>query len=409
MKHDTEQHSTLIEEHSTLKAAQKSKSSAGQAKTKSDAKNQNKGFFDGLLSKKQGTTANKQPVPTTSAVQDRVPILPEVASKTTPKNETYVSDQFKVLNIPYQSGELIPTIIHRFWSGGPMNENTMNVLRDGATKVEGKQWSNRLWYSSTLENELYSNKKITKEDSKKIKKQRDELTRLGYTVAPIENLASEIQKAEDVSPITPDQIKQFAMSAAEIRIKGGKKSNDGIKHLSDVARLMYGYHYGGHHFDTDMGLGSMSLEHAYKHNDPQSEIPLMGAVGVVPYDYERITGLKAGVSINLGTDEGKKAAASLINAAIDTSILLNGMFATRAKNPHIKEVLTALARNYEGRSLSMPGTNLSPIMVYGKDIANDFTSTDRSEGKTAMRKMTVPPYILDVQAFTEESANRNAF
>jgi hypothetical protein len=386
-----------MERHSTQKAAQKGKNSAGQLKTKRD----------GLFSKQQGTATKKQPLLSQGDEQGEIepsgfnPLFVGVAKT----NATYVSDQFEALNISYQLGEEIPTIIHRFWSGGPMNENTMKVLSDGATKVKGKEWSNRLWYSSTLEDELFKKSLLTKQGRLKLKEQRDTLKNLGYTVAPIEDLASEIQK-EKSPPITKAEIKQFAMSAAQIRVKG--KSNDGIKHLSDVARLMYGYHYGGHHFDTDMGLGSMSLEQPYKHNDPKSEVPLMGAVGVVPYDYEMITGQKVGVSINVGTDEGKKAAAKLINAAIETSILLNGMFATRGNNPHIKQALTALAQTYRDGSLSKPGTNLSPIMVYGEVMASDFNITDRSDVKTAIRKMTVPPYILDVQAFTEESANRNA-
>lgn len=396
---------TQAEQSAILRAAQGSKRSAGQAKSKRDASNQHKGFFTGPISKEPETAATELPVSTTSAVLDFVPILPEVKSKQTSEYHTYVSDQFEGLKIPYQAGELIPTIIHRFWSGGPMNENTMSVLIEGATKVKGTQWSNRLWYSSTLEDQLYKGKLLTKEDRKTLQEQRSKLQKLGYVVAEIEDLASAIQR-EKAPPVTKDDIKQFAKNAAAIRLKGGKKSNEGIKHLSDVARLMYGYHYGGHHFDTDMGLGSMSLEQAYKHNDPESQVPLMGAVGVVPYDYERITGQKPGVSIDVATDQGKESAASLIGAAIQTSIVLNGMFATRAKNPHIQEALTRLAELYRGQTMSTPGTLLSPIMVYGQKIASDGSS-DKSDSKMAMRKMTVPPYILDVQAFTAESANRN--
>jgi hypothetical protein len=329
------------------------------------------------------------------------------------RNEIYATAQFDELGIPYQLGQPIPTIIHRFWSGGPMNENTMNVLVESATKVKGKQWSNRLWYSATLENELYNNKQpaTTKEQRAKLKEQRKQLEKLGFTVTPIEELASAIVKQcaiENIEPpVTLQQIEKFAKGAAAMRIKGGAKSADGIKHLSDVARLMYGYHHGGHHFDTDMGLGTMNLDHAYKHNDPESNVPLMGAVGVVPYDYEKITGLKPGEPIDVGTDEGKAAAAELIRVAPEVATTLNGMFATRAKNPHIKEALTAIGQLYDrSPTLATPGTNLSGIMVYGREIAANFDSP-KSMAKTAMRKMTVPPYILDGEAFTAESATRN--
>jgi hypothetical protein len=156
-----------------------------------------------------------------------------------------------------------------------------------------------------------------------------------------------------------------------------------------------------------MALGTMSLDHAYKHNDPDSNVPLMGAVGVVPYDYERITGVKPGEPIDVGTTEGISAAAKLIRVAPEVAATLNGMFATRAKNPHIKEALTAIAQLYDkSPTLSTPGTNLSAIMVYGKEIAGNLDSP-KSKVKTAMRNMTVPPYILDVEAFTAESAIRN--
>ena len=347
------------------------------------------------------------------------------------RNEIYTTGQFEELGLPYQLGRPIPTIIHRFWSGGPMSENTMNVLIDSATKVKGKKWSNRLWYSVTLEKELYSNKRpvdqiggplrellstkekriLLKEERVQLEKQRMQLEKLGFTVTPIEGLASEIMKQcaieNIVPPVTLQQIEKFAKGAAAMRIRGGKQSAHGIKHLSDVARLMYAYYHGGHHFDTDMALGTMSLDHAYKHNDPESNVPLMGAVGVVPYDYEKITGLKPGEPIDVGTDEGLAAAAKLIREAPEMATTLNGMFATRAKNPHIKEALTAIAQLYDKvPTLSTPGTNLSTIMVYGKEIADNFDSP-KSKVKTAMRKMTVPPYILDVEAFTAESAIRN--
>jgi hypothetical protein len=311
-------------------------------------------------------------------------------------NEAFMKGVFKDQDIPYQEGDEIPKIIHRFWSGGPMSEATMKVLRESAGKTQGTGWQNRFWFSKTLEKHF----EVDKAAKKKRKEQRKELKKLGYEVQSIEDLAKQIEKAtgRNTGPkITKAGINEMGESAAGMaNDKSNRKRYEGIKHLSDIARLMYGYQYGGHHFDTDMGLGNMDLTKAYHHNDKLSQVPLMGAVAATSDNYVRAVKADPG-ALDTRKNKDQATAKRLINQVPPSSRFLNGMFATAPKNKNILSALDAMTDEYSKKDgiRHFQGTFLSEMMVSGKEAAS----------KKELN-MTIPPYLLDIEPITPESDNR---
>ncbi len=197
----------------------------------------------------------------------------------------------------------------------------------------------------------------------------------------------------------------MAKSAAEM---AGDKTNrsryDGIKHLSDIARLMYGYQYGGHHFDADMGLGNMDFKHAYRHNDPQSQAPLMGAVAATSDNYVRAVKADPG-ALDTRKDKDHATAKRLIGQVPPSARFLNGMFATGPKNKHILSALDAITDAYTKKDgiRHFQGTFLSEMIVSGGDYL-----TKEKDVLDPERKMTIPPYLPDIEPITPESDIRMA-
>ena len=229
------------------------------------------------------------------------------------------NDQFltAALGVPIDMSQIkrIPQEIHRFWSGGKLSDAAMQVLRESAEKTQGTKWSNTLWYSDSLENAIedddVNGNIISVEDRAVRAQQRGELIDLGYKVGPIEDLAlpDPVEKSSfrsvlskilgDTPPLPPPGSfykKDFTTMAQKAvdKIKSGSSDRwDGIKHLSDIARLIYLQQIGGHHFDVDIGLGTMDLSRAYYHND-DGQVPLFGSVTATSTDpiarqLERIT------------------------------------------------------------------------------------------------------------------------
>src|SRR5262249_48647490 len=122
-------------------------------------------------------------------------------------------------------------------------------------------------------------------------------------------------------------------------------SYKGLTHLSDVARLLYLYHQGGHHFDVDMGLGRMDTGRRYHHNDPKGLVPLFGAVAVTSEGWENLRVPTISPSRPfLSFDPNVRDDASRIikTAPVTAQNYLNGMLATRKNNERVLMALSAM-------------------------------------------------------------------
>lgn len=191
------------------------------------------------------------------------------------------------------------------------------------------------------------------------------------------------------------------MSALE---RGGKFKWDGIKHLSDMARLVYLNECGGHHLDVDMGLGAMDLDRPYYHNDTDGNIPLMGAVTAVSHD-GIVESLHAASGTNSSRDLAKPAVRSAAEAVVarasDMAFFLNGMIASRAHNPHFAEAIDFLRADAIHPSSVLPsGMTANKILVTGAPGSPVGADLDKE------RALTVPPYILELQHLTADTDSR---
>ena len=331
--------------------------------------------------------------------------------------------------IDMSRSKIIPQEIHRFWSGGKLSDAAMQVLRESAEKTRDTNWSNTLWYSRSLEDAIEQDDPdgniINLGDRAKRDTQRIELIDLGYKVRPIEDLAlpDPVEQGRLRSMFSkmglrgtppppppgtfyPKDFTTMAQKAVDKIKSGGSDRWDGIKHLSDIARLIYLQQVGGHHFDVDIGLGTMDLSRGYYHND-YGQVPLFGSVTATSTD--PIARQLEVITTTQG--EGKFQDSAQRDSAIDVAIgasemagFLNGMIATAPDNPRFGNALTELKKDAIAPGGEIPsGMTVSANLLYGNEDARAQMS---EEEKRRVRGLAVPAYLLDLQHLTDESDSR---
>jgi len=343
-----------------------------------------------------------------------------------PNNQPQTSQEFlsEVLGVPIDENRnpnnMIPQEIHRFWSGGKMSQEALQVLMDSAEKTKNTTWQNNMWYSSTLEEKMESLELVNKDEVDIRNLQREILKASGYNVRQIEEVAEDepqplgfFDKLKGTKEptrtrgrIAKGDLETMAQKATTKLQVGGQDRWDGVKHISDIARLMYLEQVGGHHFDVDMGLGEMDLNRSYYHNDPEGNIPLMGAVTAIGNDpiAESLTRLQ-GRNDNGGfsNPETRDAGTKVAEQARDMSGMLNGMIASRPGNENIKEAIEVLRPDAVSKNGEIPsGMIANKELLFGSQGKQGRSQEEQRQ----INSLAVPPYLFDLEHLTSESENR---
>jgi len=305
----------------------------------------------------------------------------------------------------------IPKNIHRFWTGGPLSEGAFKTLMKTANESTDMGWTNYLWYSETLENELegtlHVDKRILRKD------QREGLKLMGYQVRAIESLGmvppttfsgfnswfnKNIPGRNLGSPVSKADLETFAMKAAN-SAKGGQWDN--TKYFSDLARLLYLHELGGFHMDVDVGMGKMDLATTYYHRDPEGHVPLLGSLLRTSEDTEPIAHIVALNQLRrlpYLTDETvglyNTHAKALVDRATVGAGMYNALIASRPRTPHLEAAVKEFVRQSKKQGL-ITGMALNPILIGGA----------KREKLNQRLSQTVPPYLLSLEHYTEESDN----
>ncbi|NOI20222.1 hypothetical protein F0223_18530 [Vibrio coralliilyticus] len=301
----------------------------------------------------------------------------------------------------------IPQTIHRFWSGGAMSQEAMHVLLESADKSKGSQFKHSMWYSSSLEAELMKRDALIEEEIDKRDTQRTILRANGYEVCdidtmfkpdPTQSTFDRLRKKPLPKPepgvLSKSELNNMVRKACDHLQKGGSDKWDGIKHFSDISRLIYLKEKGGHHFDVDFGLGNMNFEQSYYHNDEKGTVPLMGATTSVSRDRinEHLQVVHPSKPQDLSDQSYRNSVVQVAEQAMMMSGMLNGIIATSAQNPNVIEGIELLRPDIANKSGELPSGMLANKSLIG-DIPNGSA-------------YTIPPYLIDLEHITAESDSR---
>lgn len=315
-----------------------------------------------------------------------------------------------------EDGAAIPQHIHRFWSGGPLSREAMANLAESSGKTQDTDWQQTLWHSSTMERQFDEAGVFGEEQQVYRDLQRETLAGLGYNLRSIEELLVENERpAKKLGPITLDrgvQRERGSVTHQDMEVmsgkalakhgRGGDDRWDGVKHLSDMARLIYLKEEGGHHLDVDMGLGAMDLSRGYKHNDPDGRVPLMGSLTATNDDHDVVPHLRrvAPETRDMSNLLTAQSAGVLGTRAKEMSGMLNGQIASQPGTEHLTQAVE------EFRAEAVPGEGELPSgMIFNRTLLTGGEALD-GPGMDRARGLTVPPYLLDLQHLTAESDNR---
>lgn len=317
-------------------------------------------------------------------------------------------------------GQPIPQVIHRFWSGKAMSDAARENLLESAQATKGTRFTQKLWHSDAVERQMQERGMITAEETESRRVQRETLRAAGYELQAVESLAVEreitnprmhkyLGREAEYAPRVPGtltraEIEVMATKAVDSIQQGGEFRYDELKHLSDMARLMYLHKEGGHHFDVDMGLGDMDLDRRYRHTDPAGQVPLLGSLTNISND---------GINVNLNrlrpSPERDLAASeddvrAVATKASEMSTMLNGMIATRPGTANMADAIDFLRTDavHAGTDMIPSGMSANRNLIYGQDRGSSLSQADQE----TRRKYTVPPYLLDLQHITADSDNR---
>ena len=325
------------------------------------------------------------------------------------------------LGVPINQNQnnMIPQQIHRFWSGGKMTDEAMQVLIESAAKTEDTAWQNNMWYSSTLERMMDEQGVVNEDDIAMRNVQRDQLRILGYNVREIEEIAQDDpqrlgliarwrrggQQERGRGRITKGDLGVMAEKATRLVQTDRRDRWDGVKHISDMARLMYLDQVGGHHLDVDMGLGQMDLSRPYYHNDPAGNIPLMGAVTATEEDpiAPALRTLQNRGEPNIGGHQVREAGRDVATQARDMTDMLNGMLASRPGNENIKVAIEQLRTDAVSEHGEIPSGMIgNNALIFGQQGRDGRTQEEQRN----MKSLAIPPYLFDLEHLTAESENR---
>lgn len=296
------------------------------------------------------------------------------------------SKDFDEENIPQYDGPEIPMIIHRFWSGGPMNDEVVSRLL--FEKKRNPQIDMILWYSKKLEDKF----NITEDDKTKREQQRKQLGSSGFRVKTMEELLELFKYETDDPHVSDDTWNEFTDEAA--------KNKEKIAFLSDISRLMYLYIYGGHHMDIDVGMGKMfqNRKHPYQHGSVEHpDTPLLG--GLLRDSDTQIGKDKKVVDVlelvqenfdSIFEDKINPSFKELLEHAAN-SVSFNSLIATHDKNPLFRQAINHFIKE----------STLIKEMVSGMNVIRDYLPNDQT-----LYPLIIPEYLFDLKHYTEESDNR---
>lgn len=301
----------------------------------------------------------------------------------------------------------IPQTIHRFWSGGAMSQEAMHVLLESTEKSKGSEFKHSIWHSSSLEKELMQRGVLPEEEFDKRDTQREILLAHGYEICDIDTLFKPDPKQSvfdrlinrplpnpEPGVLSKSELNNMVRKACDHLQKGGSDKWDGIKHFSDISRLIYLKEKGGHHFDVDFGLGNMSFEQSYYHNDEDGTVPLLGAITAVSRDpiNEHLQVVHPSNKQNL-TDQSYLSSVSMVaGRAVEMSVMLNGIIATSAQNPNFIKGIELLRPDIASKNGELPTGMMANRVLIGENAKGSA--------------YTVPPYLIDIEHITAESDSR---
>ena len=155
--------------------------------------------------------------------------------------------------------------------------------------------------------------------------------------------------------------------------------------------MIYLKEKGGHHFDVDFGLGNMSFEQSYYHNDENGTVPLLGAITAVSRDpiNEQLQVVHPSNKQNLSDQSYLDSVSQVVESAMMMSGMLNGIIATSAQNPNFIEGIELLRPDIANKNGELPSGMMANKVLIGEN----------SKGSA----YTVPPYLIDIEHITAES------
>ncbi|MCC4859026.1 hypothetical protein [Vibrio splendidus] len=301
----------------------------------------------------------------------------------------------------------IPQIIHRFWSGGAMSQEALHVLLESVEKSQGSPFKHCIWHSSLLEEEFVKRALIQEEVVEKRDTQRAILRSSGYDTCDIDTLfepdptQSAFERFRNKplpkpkpGVLTKSELANMVRKACDHLEKGGSNKWDGIKHFSDIARLIYLKEKGGHHFDVDFGLGNMNFEQCYYHNDESGIVPLMGATTPVSTDpiNAHLQVVHPKNKQDLSDSNYCDSVKQVAEMAMMMSRMLNGIIATSEQNPNVIEGVELLRPDIVSKNGELPSG-----MMANKSLLGDTPNAP---------SYTIPPYLIDLEHITAESDAR---
>ncbi|MFZ1402851.1 MAG: glycosyltransferase [Anaerolineae bacterium] len=179
----------------------------------------------------------------------------------------------------------IPKIIHRFWAGRPMPLKAYDNLIAMQNAVDGSnnQWKQILWTSAEV------NKTVIDKNAKHagLEDQLNDLRNKHVIVCDVAVLCDSVPKSSNLGFESALKIR---ITAACEDFRAVSPTYQGVKYLSDFARLAATYLQGGVYMDVDISPRetlNLKLSELY-HRDLKEDVPLAGLFAPEISQYKKL-------------------------------------------------------------------------------------------------------------------------
>lgn len=284
-----------------------------------------------------------------------------------------------------RSGPPIPKQLHRFWTGGPLSEEAMHLIKETQQKANQHGYQQTVWTSTRFNAEH-----LAGGGKPGLSQQLQQLQALGCQIKDFE-ADDDGQMGAHARALT--ETLDFAINER----RADPANWDPIKNLSDLARLSYLDKHGGFHMDIDIGLGTMDLSREYHHQDPAGQIPLMGAFLRDEGSGEAIVGHYHAVhnaSPRDITEVGQNSAKAICEQAENAGQMFNALIASQPNSANVHAALQQLIQRNQQAQMAVTGMAVTPNLIHGDPRQEDPLNT----------LLSVPPYVLDLETLTSESS-----
>lgn len=270
----------------------------------------------------------------TAVASARAPIRNARASD--PDNHAFARVYQAYFRTPMMRGDEIPTIIHRFWSGGRMSDTTMRNLIDMQLRVVGSGWRQILWTSIKVNHAM---------KDKGLEQQLALLADIGVEILDVNTLSAEL--GEQVPGFVKTMTHRVNASVTGVTAK--KRSFTEVKYLSDYVRLAATYLMGGVYMDTDIHPGTLVLKNTrLYHRDLEGEVPLCGAQVQNTNAYRKMrSGSATDPRVNLFTNTA--------HCQGNCQPVFNYFFATRAGTQSNRRALDFMVKHADDSGMTAAG------------------------------------------------------